>query len=91
MEAEEVAHTSRLLKFWRLLVSAQSIDFLCSAYQKNQTNQARITTEQNIGSAFFSKFFLRHVMPPLLVHTTLRNAILVFYRYVVSIYLGHQG
>ena len=41
MEAEEVAHTSRLLKFWRLLVSAQSIDFLCSAYQKNQTNQAR--------------------------------------------------
>jgi len=54
MEAEEVAHTSRLLKFWRLLVSAQSIDFLCSAYQKNQTNQAQDynTTKYWIGIFF---------------------------------------
>ena len=54
MEAEEVAHTSRLLKFWRLLVSAQSIDFLCSAYQKNQTNQAQ---DYNTTKYWISIFF----------------------------------
>ena len=54
MEAEEVAKISRKLKFWRVLASAKSIDFLCSVYKRKHTDQAR---KHNTSEGWIGIFF----------------------------------